>query len=648
LGTWQPKRLYTNTGRWWNNTINENTPGIVTIDVGAYNPLLGTSMSEIAALSRSQHKSQGFGSSGTRGKQLEFLEYQKGERAQKDIFEGVNTTWTRVKGGERIEATVTKIIQQFDEENPSALVPALFELRKQIAGLEKGVWRDRKIKETEEIIQDCLGLYAEVTADQYYVAPGENVQLNFELVNRSAGEVQVENIIVEKIGYDSAVNAVLGNDIPLLFKTVKPLNANTTYSDAYWLRADHAVGLFNVSDKSLIGKGFNDPAVPVKINLRVGAEKMQITRFVVFKSTDPVKGEQSRPFEVVPPLSVNLNESVLIFKDMQPRTVRVLLKSSSRNALQGQLKLDLPEGWRAEPSVIDFTLAKTGAEQTRQFQIFPSTDERSVEMRAVATVNGKEYSHGVKVISYDHIPVQTLLPRSDARLVRVNLHESNGLIAYLKGAGDEVPAALRNMGYSVWEMKEEEITSENLKKADAVVLGIRALNTNPRIGFIMDDLLEYVSNGGTLVVQYNTNFDMETDSYTPYPLTISRDRVTEENSEVRILKPDHRILNYPNKITTEDFKGWVQERGLYFPNKWDPKFDAVLSMNDVNETPKDGALLVAQHGNGYYIYTGLSFFRQLPEGVTGAYKLFANLVSQSKGQKGVETQAPRKKKKSKV
>jgi hypothetical protein len=527
-------------------------------------------------------------------------------------------------------------------------VPALFDLRKQIGTLEKSVWRDRKIRETEEIIQDCLGLFVQVTADQYAVAPGETVQMNFEFVNRSSTEVTLEKIEDAGAAIDTVANAILKNDIPVLFKTHKQLKNDLPYSDAYWLKAEHGIGLFHVSDRNLIGKGFNDPSIPVTIYIKSGNESLKLTKPLLYKWTDPVKGELSRPFEIVPSLSVNLSEDVIIFKDLQPKPMRVLLKSSSRNALQGTLKLDLPEGWTSEPESLDFTLSKTGEEQVKVFSILPSKGEMTAEVRAVAAIGGKKFSNGMKIISYDHIPVQTLLPKSDARLVRVDLHESAGVIAYLKGAGDEVPAALRNMGYEVWEMKEEEITSENLKKADAVVLGIRALNTNTRIRFIMDDLLEYVHNGGTLVVQYNTNFDLETDTYTPYPLTISRDRVTDEESEVKILKPEHRILNYPNKITSADFKGWVQERGLYFPGKWDPKFEAVLSMNDKNETPKDGSLLVARYGEGYYIYTGISFFRQLPEGVAGAYKLFANLVSQSRAEKAIETQVTKKKKKGKV
>jgi LmbE family N-acetylglucosaminyl deacetylase len=648
FGTWQPKRLYTNTGRWWNTTINENTPGIIVLDVGSYNPLLGESMSEIAAVSRSQHKSQGFGSKGTRGHQLEFLEYQKGERAAKDLFEGVNTHWSRLKGGEKIEAKVNQILQQFDEEKPFSIVPALFELRKQIQTLESSVWKVRKTKEVEQIIQDCLGMYLEITADQYWVAPGEDVQLNFELVNRSQQEVVIEKIKSQEVSFDTTLTSPLKFEVPVLFKSIKAIGKEQSYSNAYWLRAEHGVGRFEVNDKTMIGKGYNDPAVNVSFWLKIGKEELVVTKPVIYKWTDPVKGELSRPFEVVPPLFLNLDEDVMIFKDLQPKTVKILLKSSSRKPLTGQLKLDLPKEWRSEPSSIDFTLSKTGEEQSKTFQVFPSAGEMTVQMRAMAIVEGKQYDQGVKVISYDHIPVQTLLPKADVKLIRVDLRESTGLIGYLKGAGDEVPDALRIMGYDVWEMKNEEVTPDNLRKVDAVVLGIRAINTNDRIRFFMDHLLDYVKNGGTLVVQYNTNFDLESEAYSPYPITISRDRVTDENADVRILKPEHRILNYPNKITVADFSSWIQERGLYFPNKWDPKFEAILSMNDPQETPKDGALLVAPYGNGYYVYTGISFFRQLPEGVAGAYRLFSNLISLSKPDKEILIEAPKKKRKGKV
>lgn len=629
-GTWRPTRLYTNTGRWWNQTINENTPGIITIDVGRYNALLGESYSEIAARSRSQHKSQGFGSKGTRGYQPEFLEHVKGEKASKDIFEGINTTWSRVPGSEKVQALVTKLIHEFDEENPAASVVGLTALRKELLALKPGVWRDRKLKEVEALIFDCAGIFLEASSDFYWSSPGETSTIFFELINRSDVPVTISQISSSQIGMDSSVTVRLDNNVPVNFKSRKTISSVQSYSDPYWLSQPHSLGLFTVAEQKNIGKPENDAAVKIRFTMMIDGQVMDVERPVVYKMTDPVKGELYRPFEIVPPVFVNLFEKVLVFADAQPKEVVVMVKSSA-GKVKGNLKLQLPSGWRSEPESIPFDLTAREQEQLKTFKVFPAKNEITASLKAIAEVDGKKYDKSIQTVSYDHIPTQILLPESSARIVRLNIKTAGSIVGYIKGAGDEVPNALRNMGYEVWEMKNEEVNLANLKKLDAVVLGIRALNTNTRVRFMMDDLLTYVKEGGNLIVQYNNNFDLETDSFSPYPLTLSRDRVTDENSDVRMLKADHSILNVPNKIADADFSGWVQERGLYFPNKWDPNFEALLSMNDKGEQPKDGSLLVARYGSGYYIYTGLSFFRELPEGVSGAYKLFANLVSAGKG-----------------
>ncbi len=627
FGTWQVKRLYTNTGRWWNTSINENTPGIVTLNIGSYNTFLGQSYSEISAISRSQHKSQGFGSRGLRGDRLEFLEYIKGEKSEKDIFEGINTTWSRVKGGEKIEPLVDKVIQEFAMDNPSLSVPLLFQIRNEILKLDDGIWKKRKLKEVEALIDDCLGLFLEVTADNYFGTPDHTLVASFEMVNRSPVEVVVDRIESQGLNMDTAATTVLKNNIPILFKTSKNVKSSLPYSDPYWLKEKHSTGLFTVTNPALIGKPENDAAITFAFSLRIGNEKLTLVRPLIYKTTDPVKGELSRPFEIVPPVFLNLSNSVYIFSDDNPRTVDVKIISSTDGSAAGTLKLKVPDGWVVQPASAAFELNARGAEQVVAFRVFPTKKEITSTIKAVAEINGKEYDQSLLSISYDHIPPQTLLPKSESKLVRLNLKKFGGLVAYIKGAGDEVPSALRNMGYEVWEMKDEEINAENLKRVDAVVLGVRAVNTNERIGFIMNELLAYVKMGGTVIVQYNTSYDLDTNVFSPYELILGRDRVTEEDAEVRILKPNHPILTTPNKITSKDFDGWIQERGLNFPSKWDPNFEAILSMNDKGETPKDGSLLVAKYGKGYYIYTGLSFFRELPEGVAGAYKLFANMVS---------------------
>ncbi len=642
FGTWQVKRLYTNTGRWWNTTINEDTPGIVAINVGGYNPLLGESYSEIAARSRSQHKSQGFGSQGMRGDQMEFLEYVKGERAESDIFEGINTSWSRLKGSEKVQTLVSKAIQEFNAENPSASILVLLEIRKEISVLPESVWRKRKLGEVEQLIQDCLGLFIEVKADHFWVPPSQPVTAGFEMVNRSNVEVVVQAIRCIDLTLDTAFSGVLKSNVPLAFEVQRNISAAKEYSDPYWLKEPHGIGRFTVTDKKLIGKPENDPAIMITFQLKIGGQQFQLDRPLLYKWTDPVKGEQSRPFEIVPPVFVNVSDNVFIFSDDNPREVKVKVKSASGGLIKGEVKLRLPAGFRSVPATIPFELKSTGEEDVKSFTVFPAKDEVNATLTAIASIDGRMYDQALLAIAYDHIPTQTLLPKAEARLVRINLKKEGKVIAYIKGAGDEVPAALRTMGYEVWEMKNEEVTAENLKNVDAVVLGIRTINANERIRHMMNDLLEYVKGGGTMVVQYNTNGDMETDTFSPFPLTLSRERVTEEDAVVRILKPAHPVLNTPNKITARDFEGWVQERGLYFPNKWDDNFEAILSMNDTGENARDGSLLVSKYGEGYYVYTGLSFFRELPEGVSGAYRLFANLVSLGKTSKQESAKAKSK------
>ncbi|MBS1949951.1 MAG: hypothetical protein OJF59_002407 [Cytophagales bacterium] len=631
FGAWQPKRLFTNTGRWWNQTINENTPGVVTINVGTYNPLLGKSYSEIAAESRTQHKSQGFGSSGRRGDAPEFFEWVKGEKADHSIFDGVNTTWSRIKGGETVIPLVDQAIATFRDEDPSASVPQLLKIRSAIRALPASVWKSRKENEVNQLIQDCLGLFVEATTTSYWSAPGEKVKMAFEVINRSKNVVSLTGIHSSQFSFDSTCSASLPGNVLLNLKTEKSLNKNLEYSDPYWLKKAHSKGIFSVDNRAFIGKPENPPAILFVFTFSLTDEKFQVSVPLVYKKTDPVKGELIRPFAVVPPVFVNLDKKEYLFSNQSPQVVKVLLKSVIEN-FSGKISLRLPSGWRVEPASQVVQLSKKEEEQLFLFKVYSGKEEGVEQIEALVDVNGIEFDRSLQLVEYDHIPTQVLLPKASAKAMRLNLKKEGSRVAYIMGAGDEIPVSLRNMGYDVWEMTDDEITPSNLKKVDAVVLGVRVLNTNDRIRFFMPALLNYVKEGGALVMQYNNNYELhiDADKFSPYPLTLSRDRVTQEDSEVRMLKPDHPILNFPNKITLKDFDGWVQERGLYFPSKWAAEYEALLSMNDAGEPARDGSLLVAKYGEGYYVYTTLSFFRELPEGVPGAYRLFANIVSVGK------------------
>ena len=624
-GIWQPQRLLTNTGRWWNNTINEKTPGILTVNIGRYSPLLGESFSEIGARSRSQHKSQGFGAKGTRGDQLEFLEPVKGSQAA-SLFDGIDVSWHRVKGGERVLALTAQALARFNPEKPYEIVSLLIDIRRSMQALDDGVWKRRKLKEVEQLIADCSGLFFEATASAYYHAPGTRAVVQSEMVNRSQLAVKVLRIRSPKLNYDTTLQADLAPNISVVMKTNKPVDSLSGYSAPYWLQHPHTLGLFHVKDEKMIGRPANDPAIVFLYDIVINGEALTVERPLVYKWGDPVKGELYRPVEIVPPVLANIPDKVYIFNSRQSKEVGVKLKASS-GPVKGVVRLKLPAGWKCEPSSMAFDMAVAGEEQLKLFYVTPSSSEMSAIMRVEAQVGDKVYTNALEVIQYDHIPTQIFLPEAQARVVYIDLKKEGTRVGYIKGAGDEIPAALRNMGYDVVEMNNQEVTPDKLKTLDAVVLGIRVLNTNERIAFMMDPLLNYVKEGGSLIFQYNTHVDMKATQFSPYNLTISRERVTEEDAEVRMLKSDHPVFNYPNKITPKDFDGWVQERGLYFPGSWGPEFEALLSMNDKKEPAREGSLLLAKYGAGYYVYTGLSFFRELPEGVTGAYRLFANIVS---------------------
>ncbi|HKK89110.1 MAG TPA: hypothetical protein VJ917_09685, partial [Saprospiraceae bacterium] len=295
---------------------------------------------------------------------------------------------------------------------------------------------------------------------------------------------------------------------------------------------------------------------------------------------------------------------------------------------KGTLSIRGPKGFAIEPSQVDVDLEKAGEEMDIPLVIVPSGQASQGDMKArFEGTNGQTMNQSLIQIAYDHIPDQIYLPEAACRVVNIDLKKAGEKIGYIEGAGDVIPEVLSSIGYNVQILGEGDLKSMDLQAFDAIILGIRALNTQNRIDYMMPLLLDYCENGGTLVLQYNTSYRMKTSNFAPYPLQLSRDRVTQEDAPVEFLLPEHPVLNRPNKLTKADFDGWVQERGLYFPDEWDDQYEAILRWNDTGESPKDGSLLIADYGQGHYIYTGISLFRELPAGVPGAYRLLANIVS---------------------
>lgn len=619
---WQPKRVYLNTGRWWNPNISAEEEGVIEINVGEYNPLIGTSYSEMASLSRSQHKSQGFGSTGSRGELNEYLEYRKGEPVTK-FMEDVDLSWQRV-GAQRIGDKIDRIIADYDPANPAGSALALLDVRNDIKKIRDEYWRDLKLSELEGIIKDVLGIYLEAVTGNPYLVPGESVQISLEMVNRSSVDVSVNEIRWPIVDADNNIKYLPQNEVKEASVTIT-LPVDQPISTPYWLRQPALKGSYQVNDRQLIGKPENDPALSVELDLSIGGEKISYTIPVEYKTNDPVKGELRRPIAIVPPVSMTMGEEIYLFPEQQTKQITVKLKNYGSD-YQGRVMLQLPKTWKVSPSYVDVLMTRQLEEQDVYFEVTPPSKKESAVGKIVASSSDGEISAEIDEIEYEHIPTQTLITAADAEFIKLDVKINGKNIGYIEGAGDAIPSTLKELGYEVTTLREDDLSGD-LQQYDAIILGIRALNTNDRIDFIMDDLLAYTEKGGVLVLQYNTSFRLKTENFSPYPLTLSRDRVTVEEAPVDILAPNHPVMNYPNKITQVDFENWVQERGLYFPNRWSSEFTPVLGIADPGEELTQGSLLVAPYGKGYYVYTGISWFRQLPAGVPGAIRIFANILS---------------------
>jgi LmbE family N-acetylglucosaminyl deacetylase len=627
---WITKRILWNTNTWfYSNAEQFNEEDYLKVEIGGYSPLKGLSYTEIASLSRSMHKSQGFGASGYRGQHFEYLDHIDGEKAEHDIFEGVDTSWKRIEGGKKIASLVRKTIKEFQFSQPSQIVPRLIDIRKALNNLPDGKWKALKIKEVDQLIQSCLGLYLEGIAQKHQVVSGDNLEVTIEVVNRSNVPVRFEKLTFEGVAKDSVLNMPLKNNQAEFITTTIKVPQTKPITQPYWLAEEGSVGMFRVTDQKNIGKPQNEPPFMVNAFLNIQGENIVYDIPVVYKWTDPIDGEKWRPLEIIPPVFVNIADPVYVFGDSIPKTIHLMVKAGIDN-IKGKLMVDLPEGWKVQPSSIPFTFDNEGEESRYTLTVIPPENKSSGYIRIYAQINGNAYSKSLVSINYPHIPAQTIFPETRSRLVKAEIKRKGENIGYIMGAGDDIPSSLAQIGYQVQLLGENEIRPEVLSQFDAIITGIRAYNTVERLRYVQKYLLSYVENGGTLIVQYNTNFRMVTEDIAPYPLQLSRKRIAVEEAPVTILKPDHPIMNHPNQITQEDFQGWVQERGLYFPEEWDERYEALISSHDPGEEPLTGGLLIAQYGKGYYIYTSYSWFRQLPAGVPGAYRVFTNMISVGK------------------
>ncbi|GAB3922231.1 PIG-L family deacetylase [Larkinella terrae] len=637
---WQPKRIFWNVfipGAFMSNK-KPDEPGVISVETGLYNPLLGKSYGEIAAESRSQHKSQGFGVPASRGVKIDYLLLKGGEPAPKDPFDGVDLSWKRVPGSAKVQQLINQAITNFKSDKPSASVPVLVQTYKALAQLDTAnLYVKAKRQEVEKLIQQCIGLWYETNPADFAASPGEQIRVASSIVNRSDYPVKLLGIQMPAVKKDTAMNLALKPNDVVAFNSAVTIPANQPISQPYWLEKPVNKGLFQVSNQALIGSPENPPAFTTAYSFEIDGQRFVFTQPWSYKSTDPVDGEIYRPFIIQPAVMANLAEKVYVFADDTPKNVDVVLRAG-RTSVSGTLKLEVPSGWRVEPEQIPFNLKEKSQEVRVSFRIYPSTTYGEGRLRAVVSTTSPEktgYASSLRVVAYKHIPTQTLFPAAEAKLVKLDIKVKSKNIGYIAGAGDEVPAALQQIGCVVTPLTARDMNS-NLSVYDAIVVGVRAYNTEDWLRNAQPKLLDYVEKGGTMIVQYVTpggsfiQNGLKTSQLGPYPFVVGRERVTEEDATMTFINPQHPLLNTPNKITEQDFNGWVQERGIYFAQEWDKAYEPIFSAHDVNEASKDGSLIYCKYGKGHYMYTGLVFFRELPAGVPGAYRLFANMISVGK------------------
>jgi LmbE family N-acetylglucosaminyl deacetylase len=626
---WQAKRLVWNAWRRPGSAPPVDAPPSVTVDLGAFDPLLGRAYSELAAEARSLHKSQGFGASSRRGALPNDLQHVAGDVAKADLFDGVVLSWNRVAGGAAVAAAIERVRAAYDGRRPATVVPLLLDVLALIDGLPAEPLVEAKRTETLELIQACAGLWLDATVALPEITPGSSAKVTATALNRSDLPLVLERLAVTHAAALAPGAALVENRASSHELTVT-VPADMPYSQPFWLAAAHRGGRYEIADQRLRGAAHGPPQLAATFTLRLGERRFEVTKPVVHRWTDPVEGEREREPAIVPPVTVRVELPVFVFAGPAPRPVRLIARAHAVGS--AVLELRPPQGWQVEPARFDINFAKTGEERLLAVTITPLAAPASGTLEVRLASPRQEAARTAIMIDYPHIEPQTMLPEASAHLVRVDVRTAARRIGYVMGPGDEIPAILRQLGLDVVLLSDDDLEGGDLDGFDAIVVGARAYNSRERLAALQPRLLAYAERGGRVVVQYQTARELVTDRIGPYPFEVSRTRVTDETAAVT-LATGHPLLASPNPIGPGDFAGWVQERGLYFAQKWDERYEAPIAMADPGEEATGGALLFARHGKGSYVYTGLAFFRQLPAGVPGAIRLFVNLLGE--GRQGV-------------
>jgi len=619
---WKAKRIFFNAYNFRGEFEPEAGKRYYAMEVGGYNSLLGKSYHEFAADSRTMHKSQGFGSTAGTGKAKDFLEQVGGEPYVNSPFDGVESRWSAVKGGLAIKAQLEELLlEKFNLVETPKNLPALLAIRSAMLELDtSSPWIASKLAKLDQLIFSCLGLGMEFVTNQELGYPGEKIAAQLFLINPS--QVPISEISFQlKDTYYSSKDTKGDEDtkVPITLE----LASNEAYSQPYWLKEPLDGALFSVKNQRDIGLPYKEK-VGGDLSFVLSGHKFKVAVPLVYKFNDPIDGEVNQPFTLVPEVDLSLSKELVFLVPGADPTVTVTVNFRNQ-LLEGALEF---EGLNANQFKVLKVEEFPGQKQRRYTVTFLEGKNGKQQLRArFKTTSGQVYDQVIHRISYPHIPNLTYFSPAQIQLIQEDWKVSGGKIGYLEGAGDEVSDVLSSLGYQVNFLTEESLEVDQLNEFQAIVVGIRAYNTQEFLASKQQILLDYVKAGGNLILQYNTSSPLVTPNLGPYPFAIGRDRVTVEGSPVQA-DWEHSLLRTPNRLEGKDFEGWVQERGLYFASKVDERYQSPLTLQDPGEAANKGALITTQFGTGTYVYTGISFFRQLPAGVPGAIKLFINLIEQ--------------------
>lgn len=638
VNAWQPKRVLWNTFRFGGvNTTAENQ---LKVTVGQYDAQLGMGYGELAGLSRSLHKSQGAGTQSVAGIRTEYFSHVIGEPAKTTLFDGVVKTWTS-QGNADIDQSLDAIISAFNFNNPDLSLPALLALRKKVMALKDGDLKKDKMKSLDNIILSCAGFMGEVVTNQAEAVAGDHYNFRLNLISRATNPVVLENI--KWLTQSESFNRKLSKDSLITIQHDIQIPADAALTEPYWL-AKPAVNAatFSVPNDTLVGLPEAESPLNVLLDVKIGSEKFQVKLPLSFKKLDPVRGDVVEALRIVPALELKFTQPLYWVKENEdlPLSLNVKINSNKQysngilNLMYNGERLGSVEvsSLNGKDTTIDYVIPKAK---------LAAIHSARLPLDANFVADGVTYNKKQVLIQYPHLPSLQYFAPATVTVMKSDIQANVKKVGYIEGAGDFIPEFLRIAGIQVDVLKDEDFygnidesgkngSQSKLSQYDAIVLGIRANNTEKKLGRWMPFLWSYVKAGGNLMMQYNTNQDTTVDKLGMYNFSIANKRVTEENAKVTLLNPNHKLLNFPNKITVDDFKGWVQERGAYFPAQWDAAYEPLFEMHDTDEEPLQGSTLYAKYGKGNFIYTPLAFFRQLPAGNVGAARLFLNFLSAQK------------------